>query len=97
MSATETNTGAPERASRKVREGVVAGLEPFIDTIVVCTLTALVILSTGVWQRGAEAVLVSEPQAVQTENLLSVLVGSNPRPIVRGQALNEQMFIMLNA
>jgi len=38
-----------------VREGVVAGLEPFIDTIVVCTLTALVILSTGAYNRGHEA------------------------------------------
>jgi len=35
-----------------VSEGVVAGLEPFIDTIVVCTLTALVILSTGALTRG---------------------------------------------
>lgn len=34
-----------------VTEGVVAGLEPFIDTLVVCTITALVILSSGVWQR----------------------------------------------
>jgi AGCS family alanine or glycine:cation symporter len=50
-----------------VREGVVAGLEPFLDTIVVCTLTALVILSTGVWQRGAEAVLVNDPQIIETE------------------------------
>ena len=35
-----------------VSEGVVAGLEPFIDTITVCTLTALVILSTGALTRG---------------------------------------------
>jgi alanine or glycine:cation symporter, AGCS family len=35
-----------------VTEGVVAGLEPFIDTLVVCTITALVILSSGVWNRG---------------------------------------------
>ncbi|WP_228527863.1 alanine/glycine:cation symporter family protein [Pararhodonellum marinum] len=33
-----------------VREGLIAMLGPFIDTIVVCTLTALVILLTGVWQ-----------------------------------------------
>lgn len=33
-----------------VREGLVAMLGPFIDTIVVCTLTALAILLTGVWQ-----------------------------------------------
>lgn len=33
-----------------VREGLVAMLGPFIDTIVVCTLTALAILLTGVWE-----------------------------------------------
>lgn len=33
-----------------VREGLVAMIEPFIDTIVVCTITALVILVSGVWQ-----------------------------------------------
>jgi AGCS family alanine or glycine:cation symporter len=33
-----------------VREGVVALLGPFIDTVVICTLTALVILTTGVWE-----------------------------------------------
>jgi len=32
-----------------VREGSVAMLGPFIDTIMICTLTALVILSTGAW------------------------------------------------
>jgi len=43
------------KTDEPVREGVVAGLEPFIDTIVVCTLTALVILSTGAYNRGPEA------------------------------------------
>jgi len=33
-----------------VREGLVAMLGPFIDTIIVCTLTGLAILLTGVWQ-----------------------------------------------
>ena len=33
--------------ARSVQEGVVALLEPFIDTIVVCTMTALVIIITG--------------------------------------------------
>jgi AGCS family alanine or glycine:cation symporter len=32
-----------------VREGIVALLEPFIDTVVVCTMTALVIVITGAW------------------------------------------------
>lgn len=43
------------KTDEPVREGIVAGLEPFIDTIVVCTLTALVILSSGAWNRGPEA------------------------------------------
>ena len=47
------------KTDEPVREGVVAGLEPFIDTIVVCTLTALVILSTGAYNRGAEAEFAS--------------------------------------
>ncbi len=32
------------------REGLVAMMEPVIDTMIVCTCTALVILMTGVWQ-----------------------------------------------
>lgn len=47
-----------------VREGVVAGLEPFIDTLVVCTLTALVVLSSGAWNRGGEAELPAAPAFV---------------------------------
>ncbi len=37
------------KTEEPVSEGVVALLEPFIDTIVICTITALVILTTGVW------------------------------------------------
>ncbi len=33
-----------------VREGLVALLEPFIDTIVICTMTAMVIIFTGVYE-----------------------------------------------
>jgi AGCS family alanine or glycine:cation symporter len=39
------------KTNEPVREGVVAGLEPFVDTLVVCTLTALVVLSSGAWKR----------------------------------------------
>lgn len=38
------------KTAEPVREGLVAMLGPFIDTIVVCTLTALCILVTGVWE-----------------------------------------------
>lgn len=39
-----------------VREGLVASVGPFVDTIIVCTLTALVIIITGAWTSGQEGV-----------------------------------------
>ncbi|MFV1965869.1 MAG: alanine/glycine:cation symporter family protein [Pirellulaceae bacterium] len=42
---------AAARTEEPVREGVVAGLGPFIDTLIICTLSALVILISGVWNR----------------------------------------------
>ncbi|MBT8231810.1 MAG: amino acid carrier protein [Bacteroidia bacterium] len=42
------------KTSSPTREGLVAMLGPFIDTIVVCTMTALVILVTGVWETTAD-------------------------------------------
>lgn len=38
------------KTNEPIREGLVAMLGPAIDTLLVCTLTALAILSTGVWQ-----------------------------------------------
>ena len=40
---------ATSRTKHSVEEGFVSILEPFIDTIIICTLTGLVILSSGVW------------------------------------------------
>lgn len=40
---------AAARAHEPVSEGLVAILEPFIDTIIICMLTGLTILSSGVW------------------------------------------------
>ena len=37
------------KTDEPVREALVAGREPFIDTLIVCTFTAHVILSTGIW------------------------------------------------
>lgn len=47
------------------REGVVAGLEPFIDTLLICTLSALVILVTGTWNRPAVGELKGSVAIVQ--------------------------------
>ena len=40
---------AAARTKEPVSEGAVSILEPFLDTIIICTLTGLVILSSGVW------------------------------------------------
>ncbi|MDH5803918.1 MAG: sodium:alanine symporter family protein [Gemmatimonadota bacterium] len=40
---------AAAKTDEPVSEGVVALTEPFIDTIVICTMTALVVIMTGVW------------------------------------------------
>ncbi len=38
------------QSTEPIREGLVSMLSPAIDTLLVCTLTALAILVTGVWQ-----------------------------------------------
>lgn len=42
------------KAHEPVSEGMVAILEPFIDTIIICTITGLVLLSSGVWNEKIE-------------------------------------------
>ena len=51
---TEAMAHGAARTGEPVREGLVAMLGPMIDTLIVCTLTGLVILVTGVWQEGGE-------------------------------------------
>lgn len=53
------------KTDEPVREGIVAGLEPFIDTICICTLTALVILSTDTWNRAPLGDFGGDIQLVQ--------------------------------
>jgi|TARA_B110000967_G_scaffold205934_1_gene251544 AGCS family alanine or glycine:cation symporter len=40
---------ASSKTEDPIEEGIVSILEPFIDTIIVCSITALVILSSGAW------------------------------------------------
>ncbi len=40
---------AAAKTKYPLREGLVSSLEPFIDTIIICSLTALVIVMTGAW------------------------------------------------
>jgi AGCS family alanine or glycine:cation symporter len=42
---------AAAKTNEPVREGIVAMVGPVLDTVIVCTMTALVIIVTGVWQQ----------------------------------------------
>ncbi len=62
---------AAAKTDEPVSEGVVALLEPFIDTIVICSMTALVIIVTGVYKdtiptqiplRGADLSYITESE-----------------------------------
>ncbi|MBQ4830513.1 AGCS family amino acid carrier protein [Alteromonas sp. CI.11.F.A3] len=47
---------AAAKTKEPASEGMVSLLEPFIDTIIICTVTGLVILSSGVWKEKHENV-----------------------------------------
>jgi AGCS family alanine or glycine:cation symporter len=58
------------KTDKPASEGFVALLEPFVDTVVVCTMTALVIVITGTWQISAEvakptAEIVATPESTE--------------------------------
>ena len=43
---------AAARTNNPVRQGMISMIGPLIDTLIVCTMTALVIITTGVWDSG---------------------------------------------
>jgi alanine or glycine:cation symporter, AGCS family len=54
------------KADEPVSEGMVAILEPFIDTLIICTLTGLTILASGVWtQKYENTFQVSDMEIIQ--------------------------------
>ena len=65
---------APVKTKYAVRQGFVALYQPFIDTVVICTMTALVIIITGVYAPdGAYAGLIASKEGAA---LTSVAYGS---------------------
>ncbi|OUU80385.1 MAG: hypothetical protein CBC38_03060 [Gammaproteobacteria bacterium TMED78] len=81
-----------------VREGMVAGLEPFIDTIVICTFTALVILSSNIWNRAPEGMLLYFPEITSINTNEWRLEDSTLSERTNGQWQNgENIFIIVKA
>jgi len=57
---------AAAKTDEPIREGVVAMIGPFIDTLLICTMTGLVILISGVWQAKQEQqVVVNDQSAIE--------------------------------
>ena len=63
------------KTDEPVTEGLVALLEPFIDTVVVCTMTALVIIVTGAYDDGGKGVEI-------TANAFSSVFGTGANVIL---------------
>ncbi len=57
---------AAAKTDEPIREGTVAMLGPFIDTLLICSMTGLVILSTGVWQQKQQQRVLLNSQAAVT-------------------------------
>jgi len=85
---------ASARADEHVSEGMVSLLEPFIDTIIICTITGLVILSSGVWTQKfdnefqtADLVILEGNYSEQVEAdrgvLFDYLVNGNDNAVTR--------------
>lgn len=73
------------KTQEPVSEGAVALLEPFIDTIVICTITALVVLTTEVWKDTTDTeLLVGGGDLSYVEE-----VGGNYKPVGAGGIPDE--------
>ncbi len=86
---------AAARAHEPVSEGLVALLEPFIDTIIICMLTGMVLLSSGVWSEKHEnqfqsadilmlANVYDESVEAEASQLFEFLKGDRSLPLFTG-------------
>jgi len=97
---------ASAKTNESVSEGLVAILEPFIDTIIICTITGLVLLSSGVWSEKhqntfaqADLVLLDRVYLKEDQDdvkiLFDYLNGNNSINKFNGEA-NVENGILLN-
>ena len=95
---------ASAKAHEPVSEGMVAILEPFIDTIIICTITGLTLLSSGTWDKKhenefqlAEMQLLSEVVSDETEadrtQLFAYISGTEDAPVFNGNLTVENGLI----
>ena len=95
---------ATAKTDEPVREGLVASLEPFIDTLVICTMTGLVIVMTGAYkEKVPQNFSISAVEAVLAEDatdreLLSLRESRTDAEIsVRDGVLNGATLVYLDS
>lgn len=68
---------SPAKVKYPIRQGLVSLYEPFIDTVVVCTMTALVVILTGVYSGGTpefQAIIEAKQGAALTSAAFGLVV-----------------------
>jgi alanine or glycine:cation symporter, AGCS family len=100
---------ASAKAHEPVSEGMVAILEPFIDTIMICSITGLVLLSSGVWNEKhvndfqmadmsiVEGMDFTDDNAAGVERLFAHISGDDPIPSYNGELVIENGMIQSDA
>lgn len=80
---------AAAKCKYPIREGIVALLEPFVDTILVCTMTALVIIITGAYDYRDPSLSAEFRQHYDIEKLAADGSDETDKVAVRGAALTS--------
>lgn len=91
---------AAAKTNESAREGIVGGMGPFIDTLCICSLTALVILSTHTWNRGPFGEMKGDVRLVEKEGKVELIapnqVSALPElPLGETWKINTQVFFVL--
>ncbi len=92
---------AAARAHEPVSEGMVAILEPFIDTIIICFLTGIVLLSSGAWKdkvdnsfQSTDMIVLSrvydDKNEEQRAKLFDYISGETDVPLFTGELTVEE-------
>ena len=94
---TEAMAHGAAKTKEPIREGLVAMLGPMIDTLIVCTITGLVIINTGVWEKGVTINRISKlnnaiEQYVIEKNISSVITNDLIESIITNKEFNNKKF-----
>ena len=94
---TEAMAHGAAKTKEPIREGLVAMLGPMIDTLIVCTITGLVIINTGVWEQGVTINRISKlnnaiEQYVIEKNISSLVKNDLIESIITNKEFNNKKF-----